>query len=77
MVIMNELEWPMLSYYVISYEKFKKVMQWTENAALSLLHTCATMEGISTKTEDNIYIISVYHSTESNLFQENCSSNNN
>ncbi len=24
MVIMNELEWPMLSYYVIYYEKLKK-----------------------------------------------------
>ncbi len=24
MVIMNYLEWPMLSYYVIYYEKFKK-----------------------------------------------------
>ncbi len=23
-VIMNDLEWPMLSYYVIYYEKFKK-----------------------------------------------------
>ncbi len=30
MVIMNDLEWPMLSYYVIYYEKFKKVMQRTE-----------------------------------------------
>ncbi len=24
MVIMNDLEWPMLSYYVIHYEKFRK-----------------------------------------------------
>ncbi len=27
MVIMNDLEWPMLSYYVIYNEKFRKVMQ--------------------------------------------------
>ncbi len=27
MVIMNDLEWQMLSYYVIYYEKFRKVMQ--------------------------------------------------
>ncbi len=27
MVIMNDVEWPMLSYYVIYYEKLKKVMQ--------------------------------------------------
>ncbi len=25
MVIMNDIEWPMLSYYVIYYESFKKV----------------------------------------------------
>ncbi len=30
MVIMNDLEWPLLSYYVIYYEKFKNVMQWTK-----------------------------------------------
>ncbi len=34
MVIMNDLEWPMFSYYVIYYEKLKKVMQWTEKEAL-------------------------------------------
>ncbi len=34
MVIMNDLEWPMLSYYVIYYEKFKKIMQWTGKEAL-------------------------------------------
>ncbi len=31
MVIMNDLEWPMLSYYVIYYEK--KVMQRTKKEA--------------------------------------------
>ncbi len=31
---MNDLEWPMLSYYVIYYENFRKVMQWTEKVAL-------------------------------------------
>ncbi len=38
MVIMNDLEWPewpMLSYYVIYYEKFRKVMQRTEIVAFS------------------------------------------
>ncbi len=34
MVIMNNLEWPMISYYVIYYEKFRKVMQQTETEAL-------------------------------------------
>ncbi len=38
MVIMNDVEWPMLSYYVIYYEKFRKVMQWTEKVALSYVH---------------------------------------
>ncbi len=35
MVIMNDLEWPMLSYYMIYYEKFRKVMQQTEKEALT------------------------------------------
>ncbi len=30
MVIMNDLKWPILSYYVIYYEKLRKVMQRTE-----------------------------------------------
>ncbi len=30
-------EWPMLSYYVIYYEKFKKVIQWREKEALMYL----------------------------------------
>ncbi len=34
MVIMNNLEWPMLSYYVIYYEKFKNIMQRTEKETL-------------------------------------------
>ncbi len=34
MVIMNYLEWPMISYYVILYEKFRRVMHWTEKVAL-------------------------------------------
>ncbi len=35
MVMMNDLEWPMFSYYVIYYEKFKNVMQQTEKEALT------------------------------------------
>ncbi len=34
MMIMNDLEWPMLSYYVVYYEKFIKAMQQTEKVAL-------------------------------------------
>ncbi len=37
MVIMNDLEWPMISYYMIYYEKFNKIMQWIEKAALSIV----------------------------------------
>ncbi len=36
MVIMNDLEWPMLSYYLIYYEKYRKIMQRTEKEAYSL-----------------------------------------
>ncbi len=35
MVIMNDLECSMLSYYVIYYEKFGKVIQLTEKEALT------------------------------------------
>ncbi len=34
MVNMNDLEWAMLLYYVIYYDKFKKVMQQTEKETL-------------------------------------------
>ncbi len=37
MVFMNELEWSMLSYYVIYYEKVRKIMQRTEKEALIYL----------------------------------------
>ncbi len=33
----DDLEWPMLSYYVIYCEKFRKVLQRTEKVALSSL----------------------------------------
>ncbi len=36
MVIMNDLEWPMLSYYVIYYEQFRQVMQQIEKEPLTL-----------------------------------------
>ncbi len=35
MVIMNDLEWQMLSYYVTYYEKFRKIMQRKEKEALT------------------------------------------
>ncbi len=44
MVIMNDLEWPLLSYYVIYYEKFKKVMQRTEKEALIQWHMCVSID---------------------------------
>ncbi len=34
MVIMNDVEWSILSYYVICYEKFKKDIERTEKVAL-------------------------------------------
>ncbi len=34
MEIINDLECPVLSYYVIYYEKFRKVMQRTEKEVL-------------------------------------------
>ncbi len=37
MVIMNDLEWRMLTYYVIYYEKFRNVMQRTEKGTLILV----------------------------------------
>ncbi len=36
MVIMDNLEWPMFSYYVIYYEKLWKVMPWREKEGLML-----------------------------------------
>ncbi len=33
MVIMNDFEWTLL-YIMIYYEKFRKIMQWTEKEAL-------------------------------------------
>ncbi len=37
-MIMNDLEQPMLSYYVIYFEKFRKIMQRTEKEALMEIH---------------------------------------
>ncbi len=36
MVIINDLEWPMLSYYGMYYEKFRKILQRIEKEALSI-----------------------------------------
>ncbi len=33
-MVINDLEWPMHSYYVIYYEKLKKIMQQTEKITL-------------------------------------------
>ncbi len=37
MVIMNDLEWAMLSYCIIYYEKFRKIMQRTKTVALIIM----------------------------------------
>ncbi len=34
---MNDIEWPMLLYYVIYYEKFTQIMQQTEKEALTMI----------------------------------------
>ncbi len=44
MVIMNDLEWPMLSYYVIYYEKFRKIMQQTEMKYLTNMHVAVVTD---------------------------------
>ncbi len=36
MVFMNDLEWSMLSYYVIYYDKFRKVVHRTEKESLQI-----------------------------------------
>ncbi len=36
MVMTNDLKRPMLSYYVIYYEKFRKIMQQTEKEVLTV-----------------------------------------
>ncbi len=43
MVTTTDLEQPMLSYYVIYFEKLKKVMQQIENESLSIDHTYYTI----------------------------------
>ncbi len=47
MVIMNDFEWPVFSYYVIYIWKVKKVMQQTEKEALNVI--------INTKTSEKHY----------------------
>ncbi len=37
MVVINVLEQPMLSYYVIYFEKFRKIIQQTEKEAVICL----------------------------------------
>ncbi len=46
MVIMNDLEWPMLSYYVIYYKKFRKVMKRIEKVALNLKISCKDVDRV-------------------------------
>ncbi len=39
-----DLEWPMLSYYVIYCEKVRNVLQWTEKVALNLVEIESTID---------------------------------
>ncbi len=50
MVIMNDLEWLMLSYDVIYYEKVRIVMQRIENVALNL---CAILNDTAIHNVNN------------------------
>ncbi len=44
MMIMNDLEQQMLSYYVIYFEKFRKIIQQTQNEAL-IMHLLVLEKG--------------------------------
>ncbi len=46
-VVMNDLEWQMLSYYVIWYEKFRKVIQQTEKVAFNLIRPWLNMPTVT------------------------------
>ncbi len=68
MVIMNDLEWPMLSYYVILYETFRTVIQGTEKVALIMKGeglVCPSVQRImllkSTSVKICHGIILIYH----------------
>ncbi len=60
MVIMNDLESPMLSYCVIYYEKFKKVLQWTEMEALMYLRTLELLSTEKSNATEAILSIVIY-----------------
>ncbi len=53
MVIVNDLEWPMLSYYVIYYEKFRKSMMQTEKVALIILDQIFNFSMTKTRSRNN------------------------
>ncbi len=44
MMIMNDLEQQMLSYYVIYFEKLRKIIQQTQNEAL-IMHLLVLEKG--------------------------------
>ncbi len=54
---MNNLELPMLSYCVIYYEKFKKVMQRTEKEASSCMDMKDQWRFGQTKLDTNILYV--------------------
>ncbi len=48
---MNDLEWPMLSYYVMYYAKFRKVMHRTEKDALNITFCLHRIQFLSLETQ--------------------------
>ncbi len=68
MVIMNDLEWPMLSYYVIYYERFRKDMQRTEKVALSWKWYCM----LYYIAKYQILLLSTCHTTSLNMCPSMC-----
>ncbi len=75
MVIMNDLEWSMLSYYVIYYEKFRKVMQRTEKVALCPIPACILyLSHIShNKGDMQCPLYLVYNSQADHTLAQSCS----
>ncbi len=57
MGIMNDLEWPMFSYYVFCYEKFRKVMKRTEKEALMRLCVIVCVRYLENIKINKLYFI--------------------
>ncbi len=62
-VIINDLKWPMLSYYVIYYTKFRKVTQPTEKEALNDTLRIGLDVKYSICRYDSDFILHILHQT--------------